>query len=85
MADRLARQEELRRAWISDSSHELRTPLAVLRAEIEAMQDGVRPADAATVRVPAGCGFAMRCTGRAVAGLPSRRGAAARDGGLSAA
>ena len=49
MADRLARQEELRRAWISDSSHELRTPLAVLRAEIEAMQDGVRPADAATL------------------------------------
>ena len=49
MADRLARQEEMRRAWISDSSHELRTPLAVLRAEIEAMQDGVRPADAATL------------------------------------
>ncbi len=49
MADRLARQEEVRRAWISDSSHELRTPLAVLRAEIEAMQDGVRSADAATL------------------------------------
>ena len=49
MADRLARNEESRRAWISDTSHELRTPLAVLRAEIEAMQDGVRPADAATL------------------------------------
>ena len=49
MADRLARHEELRRAWISDTSHELRTPLAVLRAEIEAMQDGVRIPDAATL------------------------------------
>ena len=49
MANRLAQQEESRRAWISDSSHELRTPLAVLRAEIEALQDGVRQADAATL------------------------------------
>ena len=28
--------------WIADISHELRTPLSVLRAEIEALQDGVR-------------------------------------------
>lgn len=45
MAAQLARQEESRRQWISDTSHELRTPIAVLRAEIEAMQDGVREAD----------------------------------------
>jgi two-component system sensor histidine kinase BaeS len=49
MAARLARIEESRRGWISDTSHELRTPLAVLRAEIEAMQDGVRTPDAATL------------------------------------
>jgi len=49
MAGRLARLEESRRAWISETSHELRTPLAVLRAEIEAMQDGVRTPDAATL------------------------------------
>ncbi|MCM8594101.1 ATP-binding protein [Accumulibacter sp.] len=49
MAERLAKVEESRRAWISDASHELRTPLAVLRAEIEALQDGVRIADAATL------------------------------------
>lgn len=49
MAERLAKAEESRRAWISDASHELRTPLAVLRAEIEALQDGVRTADAATL------------------------------------
>ncbi len=45
MAARLARADEARRAWLADASHELRTPLAVLQAEIEAMQDGVRPAD----------------------------------------
>ena len=30
------------RQWISDTSHELQTPLAILRAQIEALQDGVR-------------------------------------------
>lgn len=49
MAERLRKVEESRRAWISDTSHELRTPLAVLRAEIEAMQDGVHTPDAATL------------------------------------
>jgi two-component system sensor histidine kinase BaeS len=49
MAERLARVEEARRAWISEASHELRTPLAVLRAEIEAIQDGVRAADVTTL------------------------------------
>ncbi|MDD5297325.1 MAG: ATP-binding protein [Rhodocyclaceae bacterium] len=49
MADQLASTEEARRAWISDASHELRTPLAVLRAEIEALQDGVRQPDEATL------------------------------------
>lgn len=49
MADMLARTEESRRQWISDSSHELRTPLAVMRAEIEALQDGVRTSDGRTL------------------------------------
>jgi two-component system, OmpR family, sensor histidine kinase BaeS len=43
MAATLEQYEKLRRQWMSDISHELRTPLAVLRGEIEAMQDGVRP------------------------------------------
>lgn len=30
------------RRWISDTSHDLQTPLAILMAEIEALQDGVR-------------------------------------------
>jgi two-component system sensor histidine kinase BaeS len=42
MADTLKQYETLRRQWVSDISHELRTPLAVLRGEIEALQDGVR-------------------------------------------
>jgi two-component system sensor histidine kinase BaeS len=41
----LERHEQSRRQWIADISHELRTPLAVLRGEIEALQDGVRQAN----------------------------------------
>ncbi len=32
----------MRRAYMADISHELRTPLAILRGELEAIQDGVR-------------------------------------------
>jgi two-component system sensor histidine kinase BaeS len=49
MARMLAQNDESRRQWISDSSHELRTPIAVLRAEIEALQDAVRTADEPTL------------------------------------
>lgn len=45
LAGLLAQSEETRQRWLTDTSHELRTPLAVLQAEIEAMQDGVRAAD----------------------------------------
>ncbi|NJO17199.1 MAG: HAMP domain-containing protein [Thioploca sp.] len=41
LAHTLERNEQARRQWIADISHELRTPLAVLRGEIEAMQDGI--------------------------------------------
>jgi two-component system sensor histidine kinase BaeS len=44
LARTLEHNEQLRRQWVGDISHELRTPLAVLRGEIEAMQDNVRPA-----------------------------------------
>jgi two-component system, OmpR family, sensor histidine kinase BaeS len=43
MAAALEQSEHSRRQWIADISHELRTPLAVLRGELEALQDGVRP------------------------------------------
>lgn len=44
LAERLESAERMRRDWVADTSHELRTPVSVLRAQIEAMQDGVRPA-----------------------------------------
>jgi len=43
LAQTLEQNEQLRRRWVADISHELRTPLAVLRGEVEAIQDGVRP------------------------------------------
>ena len=43
LAETLERNETLRRRFMADVSHELRTPLAVLSAELEAIEDGVRP------------------------------------------
>ena len=43
LAATLEASREARARWVSDTAHELRTPLAVLRGEIEAMQDGIRP------------------------------------------
>jgi two-component system sensor histidine kinase BaeS len=43
MADKVAAQEQLRRDLVADVAHELRTPVAVLRANTEALLDGVRP------------------------------------------
>lgn len=43
LAETLERNERLRREFMADMSHELRTPLSVLRGELEAMEDGVRP------------------------------------------
>jgi signal transduction histidine kinase len=41
MAASVARAEQLRRDLVADVAHELRTPIAVLRADLEAVQDGV--------------------------------------------
>ncbi|QNP48281.1 ATP-binding protein [Diaphorobacter aerolatus] len=48
MAQQLDSMETSRRQWIGDMAHELRTPLTAMRAEIEAVQDGVRHFDAHT-------------------------------------
>lgn len=44
LADTLEHNEKMRKQLVGDVSHELRTPLAVLRGEIEAIQDNIRPA-----------------------------------------
>ncbi|WP_307742654.1 ATP-binding protein [Massilia varians] len=49
LAQQLESAEGARRQWVADTSHELRTPLAVLRAQLEALQDGVRSATPETV------------------------------------
>jgi two-component system sensor histidine kinase BaeS len=43
LAQALEAAQRGRQQWIADIAHELRTPLTSLRAEIEAVQDGVRP------------------------------------------
>lgn len=45
LSSTLKANEKLRTTMMADISHELRTPLAVLQAEIEAIQDGIRPCD----------------------------------------
>jgi two-component system sensor histidine kinase BaeS len=41
MASSLEREDELRKALVSDVAHELRTPVAVLQAECESLLDGI--------------------------------------------
>ncbi len=43
LAVTLESSERDRREFMADISHELRTPLSVMQAELEAMEDGVRP------------------------------------------
>ncbi len=45
MSARLKTTDEQRRDLLADVVHELRTPLAIIRAQAEAIQDGVHPAD----------------------------------------
>ena len=43
LSETLAANQRSRALWIADISHEIRTPLSVLKLQIEAMQDGIRP------------------------------------------
>ncbi len=43
LAQNLSQVDRARKRWLADTSHELRTPLAIIRGEIEAMLDNVRP------------------------------------------
>lgn len=49
LAETLQRNQQARQRWIVDIAHELRTPIAVLKAEIEALLDGVRQPDPDTL------------------------------------
>lgn len=50
LAHTLQRNEQMRREFMADVSHELRTPLGVLHGELEALEDGVRSLDQASLR-----------------------------------
>ena len=49
LATTLGDYERRQTRWLSDISHELRTPLSILQGELEAVQDGIRELDAASV------------------------------------
>jgi signal transduction histidine kinase len=49
MAEGLERLERSRRELVHDVAHELRTPLTTLRCQIEAIEDGLVPPDAAVL------------------------------------
>jgi len=51
MAERLERSETLRRRAASDLAHDLATPATVLESQIQAMVDGVVPADASQLEM----------------------------------
>lgn len=56
LADTLAANRATARRWGADIAHELRTPVAILRAEVDAMRDGVQePTPAAFASLDAEC------------------------------
>lgn len=49
LAETLERNRTARRRWTADVAHELRTPVAILRGELDAVRDGVRPLEPGTL------------------------------------
>lgn len=51
LAASLTTQDQSHKQWMADTSHELRTPIAILRAQVEAFQDGVQEVNSKTLQV----------------------------------
>ncbi len=49
LAKTLDKNSESQKQWLADISHELRTPLAILKSELEAIDDGIREFDEETL------------------------------------
>lgn len=43
LAKTLQKNQQAQQQWIADISHELRTPVSILKGELEALDDGIRP------------------------------------------
>ena len=50
LAATLEQNEVSRKRWLADIAHELRTPLAIIKGEVEAMEDGIRPLSLANIK-----------------------------------
>lgn len=50
LAVTLEKNDSARKRWLADISHELRTPIAILKGEMEAVIDGIRPMDIAQMQ-----------------------------------
>ncbi|MZR62425.1 ATP-binding protein [Alcanivorax sp. DP30] len=50
LSARLEQGQQARQRWFSDIAHELRTPVAILKGELEALVDGVRPLNLAAIQ-----------------------------------
>ena len=46
MSTRLGAIDERRRAFLADAAHEMRTPLSIISGQLEAIEEGLYPADA---------------------------------------
>lgn len=51
LAATLDQHDRAHKQWITDTSHELRTPVAVLRAQVEAIQDGIQEPSEKTIAI----------------------------------
>lgn len=49
LAKTLQKNQQSQQQWIADISHELRTPVSILKGELEALDDGIRPLNTAAL------------------------------------